>query len=400
MLPLPSEHARHWTLAPDVVFLNHGSFGACPRSVLERQTELRAELEREPLSFFLRGYQERLDHARERLSAVLGARPEDVAFVPNATTGVNTVLASLELAPGDELLVTDHTYAACTNAARFFVERAGARVVVAHLPFPLTASGEILEAVLAAVTARTRVAIIDTITSPTGLLLPVARIVEALAERGVDTLVDGAHAPGMVPLDLDAQGAAWFVGNCHKWLCAPKGVGVLHARADKRAALRPLVISHGAAMPPAAGDRFRLEFDWMGTDDPTPILCLPDSIDFLSGLLPGGLPALQARNRSLALQARDTLCEHLDVPAPAPDDMIAMLAAVPLPGLPPPPSHDHMAIEPLQAWLFDERGIEVPITRCSGVDGPMIRVSAQAYNSLDQYRYLARALGERVGLSG
>ena len=212
-----------WPLERGVIFLNHGSFGACPAEVLRQQAALRDEMEAEPVRFLSRELDDRLADARQALAAFVGADADDLAFVANATGGVNAVLRSLRFSPGEELLTTDHAYNACRNAFDFAAGRAGARVVVATIPFPLASPEEVVEAVLARVTPRTRLALLDHVTSPTGLVLPLERLVAALSGRGVEVLVDGAHAPGMVPLDLGALGAAYYSGNCHKWLCAPKG---------------------------------------------------------------------------------------------------------------------------------------------------------------------------------
>jgi len=226
--------AMHWSLDPSVAYLNHGSFGACPFAVLAFQAALRLEMEREPVDFMSAALPARLNAAREALAAFLGADPLDLVFVPNATTGVNAVLHSLSFGPDDELLVTSHTYAACRKAIEFVAARSRARVTVAKLPFPCRDAEEILAAVLECVTPRTRLALIDHVTSPTALILPLKRLVGELQARGVDTLVDGAHAPGMVPLALTELGAAYYTGNAHKWLCAPKGAAFLHARRDRR----------------------------------------------------------------------------------------------------------------------------------------------------------------------
>jgi isopenicillin-N epimerase len=348
-----SPDARHWLLDPTITMLTHGTFGSTPRVVLDAQTAWRERLEREPVRFLDRELEENLAIVRARLGAFLGASPEDLAFVGNATTGVNTVLHALRFDRGDELLTTDHDYNAVLNALHHVADRDGARVVVAAIPFPISSSDEAVDPILAAVTARTTLAVVSHVTSPTALVLPIDRIVRELADRGVDTLVDGAHAPGQVPLDLDGIGAAYTTGNAHKWLCAPKGAAYLHVRADRRDRIRPLVISHGANERRTDRSRFRAEFDWMGTGDPTAILSIPAALDFLGSLRPGGWPALMAANHALALEARDRLSHALGIDPPAPDEMIGAMTALPLPvDLP----------WDVKARLYDEYRIEVPVS--------------------------------------
>lgn len=382
----------HFLLDPEVTFLNHGSFGACPREVLEVQRRFQDQLEREPVRFFQHELPALLAEARAALAAVLGARADDLAFVANATAGVNTVLRSLSFGPGDELLRTDHGYNACNNALQFVADRAGARVNVARLPFPVASEQEVVDAVLAAVTPRTRLALIDHVTSPTGLVLPIERIAGELADRGVPALVDAAHAPGMVELDLSATRAAYVTGNCHKWLCTPKGAAFLWVRRELQGEVRPLVISHGANAGLQGPGRFRAEFDWTGTWDPSAQLAIPAAIRFLERALPGGLPAVRLRNHALALEARAILCDALGVPPPAPPAMIGALAAVVIPGEYPPLAQGQ--IDPLQRRLYEEHRIEVPI-----VPFPpgrrLVRVSAQLYNERGDYEKLARAIVQR-----
>ncbi len=327
---MPSELAAHWILDPGIVFLNHGSFGATPRPVLEAQDAWRARMEREPVAFFARDLEPALDAAREALGAFVGADPDDLAFVTNATTGINIVAASLVLRAGDEVVVTDHAYPAARNALAAAVERTGARLVTAAIPFPGTTPERARDAILDAVGPRTRLVLLDHVTSATALVLPVAEIVAALAARGVETLLDAAHSPGMLELDLDAIGAGYATGNCHKWLCAPKGSAFLHVRRDRQAAVRPLVISHGATSSRVDRSAFRLEHDWTGTLDPSAWLAVPAAIEFGAGLLPDGWPGLRARGHRLALEARDLLCGVLEQPPPAPDAMIAAMVAVPM----------------------------------------------------------------------
>jgi len=388
-----SELAQHWTLDPEVEFLNHGSFGACPRHVLELQQELRARMERQPVLFLSRELEPLLDEARSALARFVGADSDDLAFVPNATAGVNTVVRSLRLLPGDEVLTTDHAYNACRNALRV-LEPAGVRVVTAAVPWPGVTPAQVTDAVLGAVTPRTRLALIDHVTSPTGLVFPIETLVRALAERGVDTLVDGAHAPGMLPLDLRRIGAAYYTGNCHKWLCTPKGSGFLHVRRDRQEGVLPLAVSHGFNSTRTDRSRFRLLFDWGGTDDPTPFLCIPEAIRFLGTLLPGGWPALMQRNRELALAGRDVLCEALAVPPPAPAEMIGSLAAVPLPDSGGPPPAAGSMNDPLQAIVYERHRIEVPIFVFPRHPRRLVRIAAQVYNSRPQVERLARALKE------
>lgn len=389
-----------WRLDPSVTFLNHGSFGACPEAVLATQAEWRDRMEREPVLFLGRELEGLLEAARAQVGAFIGADPDDLAFVPNATAGVNTVLRSLNFASGDELLTTDHEYNATLNAIGEVARRDKARVVIAAIPFPLRDPSEAVDAIVAAVTPRTRLALVSHVTSPTGLVLPIADIVRELGGRGVDTIVDAAHAPGMVPVDVNALGAAYWTGTAHKWICAPKGSAVLHVRRDRQPGLRPLAISHGANDPRPDRSRFRLEFDWTGTLDPTPWLSIPAAIDVMGRLAPGGWPAVMATNRALALAGRDVLCDRLSIEAPAPDEMIGSLAAVLL-----PMERDDVAATELQLALFDEDRIEVPVygwpvpaARPPG-DGPRgvtVRISAQLYNRLEDVERLATALRARL----
>jgi isopenicillin-N epimerase len=380
-----------WPLDPAVTFLNHGSFGACPRAVLDAQARLREQLEREPVLFLSRELEGRLDEARAALGAYVGSLPDDLAFVPNATTGVNTVLRWLDLDPDDEILATDHAYNACRNAVDAVAARGRARIVVAPVPFPLRGPEEVLDAVLGRVTRRTRLALLDHVTSPTGLVLPIERLVRELAGRGVDALVDGAHAPGMVPLDLGALGAAYYTGNCHKWMCAPKGAGFLHVRPDRQAGVRPLVISHGANSRRTDRSRFRLEFDWLGTVDPTAYLTVPEAIRYMGSLLPGGWPALMAHNRATALAARDRLRVALAVSPPAPESMIGSLVAMPVSSAFGPGSVDGER-DPLHAALFDRFGLELLVFTWPAFSTRILRVSAQIYNTAADYERLAEAL--------
>lgn len=392
-------YAAAWGLDPTFDFLNHGSFGACPTAVLAVQRELRDRMEAQPLRFLARELEPLLDEARHALAAFLGADPAGLAFVPNATTGIATVLAAWDLAPGDEILTTSHVYPAVRAALARLAVRTGAVVVEAPVPFPIAGPEVVEQAVLAAVSPRTRWAVLDHVTSPTALVFPVERLVPALAARGIETLVDGAHAPGQVAVDVAALGAAYYVGNCHKWLCAPKGAGFLVARADLRDALLPIVPSHGEASFRTDRPRFRLAFDWTGTDDPTPYLAVPAALRFLEGLVPGGWPAIRARNHGLAVEAQGLLAAALGIVPPAPAAMLGAMAALPL-GPDPDPRPSAFPFDYAVKNRLLARGFEAPVFAFPRYPDRVLRVSAFLYNAADQFRRLAGALPAALGDRG
>ena len=249
----PTRFKAHFSLDPGVACLNHGMLGACPISVQQRQSTLRAQLERQPAAFVLRALPALLDTARNCLAEVIGADPQDLLLLPNVTTAMSAVLRSRIFAPGDQILTTDHAYLSCRNLLDFIARSTGAEVMVAPVKVPVHHPDAIVDAVLERVTARTRLAVLDHVTSPTAIVFPIARLVERLAALGIDTLVDGAHAPGMLPLDVIAIGAAYYAGDCHKWLCTPRGAGFLHVRRDRQDGLHPPVISRGYGMQRRAG---------------------------------------------------------------------------------------------------------------------------------------------------
>jgi isopenicillin-N epimerase len=385
---------EHWTLDPTVTFLNHGSFGATPRRVLEVQSEWRARMEREPVLFLARELESLLDEARATLADFLGADTAGVAWVSNATAGVNAVLRSLDLDQHDELLVITHEYNASRNALEYVAQLAGSKVVAVDVPFPIASQDAVVERVLQNVTARTRLLLIDHVTSQTALVFPVERIVAELNARGIDTLVDGAHAPGMLPLNLRSMNVAYYTGNLHKWVCAPKGAAFLYVRENRRYAIRPTSISHGANSTRRDRSRYLLEFDWVGTVDPTPWLCVPEALRVIASLVEGGWPEVMWRNHALALRARDILIEALQIAKPAPDEMLGSMAAVPLPDSTATsiawPNND-----PLQDELFERHRIEVPINLWPQWPKRVLRVSAQLYNEVSEYEKLAENLSLR-----
>jgi isopenicillin-N epimerase len=388
-----------WDLDPTITFLNHGSFGACPRPVLEAQWALIRELEADPVRFLARELEDRLDAARQSVAGFLNADPEGVVVVPNATTGVATVLASARLRPGDELLTTNHEYNATLNALTAVAERARARVVRADIPLPIRHPEEAVEALIRLVTPRTRLALVSHVTSVSGLVLPIETIVRELDRLGVDTVVDAAHAPGMVPVDLRALAPAFWTGNGHKWLCGPKGAGVLYVREDRRDRVLPLVTSHGRNDPRSDRPILWKEFDWQGTSDPTAFLALPEAIRVIGGLSAGGWPEHLAANRAMAINARRRLNDALGLEPIAPESMLGSMAAIPLPE----PMDEDASERPIWSLAEEER-IEVPIgpfpVRAARAEGAppsatLLRISAQRYNEPEDYERLADALLRR-----
>jgi isopenicillin-N epimerase len=378
LIELGSAARAEFLLDPDVVFLNHGSFGAVPRAVLATQDEWRRRVERQPVRFLVRELGPALRQAADSLGDFLGVSGCDLVFVDNATAAINTVLRSLPLAPGDEVLHTNHGYGAVKKAIRFACERAGATPVEAHVPFPITDADEVVQAVAAGMSARTRLAVIDHVTSPTALVWPVERIAALCRERGVRVLIDGAHAPGMLPLDIAALGADYYAGNCHKWLFAAKGTGFLWAAPQRQAALHPLVVSWGH------GDGFAKAFDWPGTRDFSGWLAVPAAIEFHRRL---GGEALCRRNNALAADAAERLCTSLGVTPAAPSSMRAAMVTIRLPTDQP---GTRAVADSIHDRLSDEHRIEVPIIDFA--DRLWVRISAQCYNELPDYARLGEVL--------
>ena len=366
-----------WTLDPDFLTVNHGSYGATPRIVLAAQDEWRRRMEAQPTRFFSRELPGALRDAAAVLAGALSAEADDVVFVPNATTGCNAVLRSMRLSAGDEILHASHVYNAVRNTMVYVAERSGAKVVSAELPFPRPDKKTVLANIEKAITKNTRIAVIDHITSPSGLVLPIAEIVALCHAAGVPVLVDGAHGPGQVPLDLKTLDADWYVGNCHKWWSAPKGCGFLYARGDRRTELHPVTISHGY------GAGFTKEFDWTGTIDPTAYLALPAALDFFNRL---GGAALMERNRLLAAEAGALLASTLGTEVGARSEMAGAMALVRLPF---DMSPTREAVVPVRA-ILQAAGTDCPVHGLAG--GPWLRLSAYAYNEMADYERLAELL--------
>lgn len=389
MSPFGRTMLDEWCLDPDVTYLNHGTVGAPPRRALEAQDSIRRSMERQPAQFLLRELSAiavggprpgppRMRVAAERVARFLGANGPDVAFVDNATTAVNAVLRSIAFRPGEEILITDHAYGAIRNAAAFRARESGAAVRIMEIPGPPYDGGRILEALEEALSPRVRLAIIDHITSETALLLPITAIVSLCRNRGVPILVDGAHAPGAVPVDLGALGADWYAANLHKWAYAPHSSGILWRDPASRQELHPPVISWGL------DQGFAVEFDWVGTRDPSAHLAAPEGIAFLEEL---GVGSVRDYNHRLAWEAGQLLADRWGTKVPAGESMIGTMVTLPLPERLGGSGEDAARVR--DHLLFDHR-IEVQIHAWRG--RLWTRVSAQVYNERSDVERLSRAV--------
>ncbi|SER15269.1 isopenicillin-N epimerase [Solimonas aquatica] len=378
-------------LDPELVFLNHGSFGALPREVWEAQQRWQLEMERNPVAFLGRRSAILLREAREALGTALGAAAGHLVFMPNATTGVNVVAQSLRLQAGDEVLASDLEYGACDAAWEHLCARQGAHYRRVEIPLPYQRE-HVLARLLAAITPRTRLIFLSHISSTTALILPVAELCQAARERGILTLIDGAHAPGQIALDIEAVGADFYAGNCHKWLCAPKGAGFLYARPEHHGLLEPTVLSWGYAASRAGHSGFdaylgrslfERRMQWQGTRDISAWLAVPAALAFQAR---HDWPAQRARCHALAAQALHTLTQRFGLSPIAQDQDWAQMVAIPVPAQDP---------ESLRRSLFEDSGIEIPVTYHGGQ--VFVRLSVQAYNSADDVARLLAAPALQIG---
>ncbi len=367
-------------LREDVAFLNHGSFGACPKPVFEAYQRWQRELEREPVEFLGRRHNGLLAEARSALAQYVGAEQDDLVFVTNATTGMNIVARSMPLKTGDEVLSTDHEYGAVDRMWRFLCQKAGASYVRAPIPVPVGSADEVVEAVWSRVTPHTRVLSLSHITSPTAIVLPIVELVRRAREAGITTLVDGAHAPGQVRLDLPNLGADFYTGNCHKWMMAPKGAGFLYARSEKQRLLVPLVLSWGLDPEKPGPSRFVDLHEWQGTRDIAAFLSVPEAIRFMQD---HDWDRVRGRCHALVRHARAGICEVTGLLPLTPDspEWYVQMAAFPLPAVSP---------EAFQKRLFDEFQVEIPVIPWNS--RALLRISIQGYNTEEDVDRLVAAL--------
>ena len=366
-------------LDPELAFLNNGSFGAMPKEILEHQDRIRREAEWEPIGFMRRAYAGGLRDALRPVARILGGDSAHGVFVENATAGINAVLRSWDFGPGDAILTTTHTYGAVLQTLRYVCGRSGAALIEVEVPFPIDGPDAVVEAVEASWVDGIRMAVFDHISSATGLVYPIEALVRLCRDRGALSLVDGAHVPGQIHVDLSGLGADFYVGNLHKWLYAPKGCAVLFMASAHRERVHPVVISHGY------GDGLAAEFDWVGTRDLSAWLSAPSAVRFLEAL---GPERVRGWNHGLRREGAALLCSTWGTQAPAPDQMLAALATLDPPCRIPGDVDSAAAVE---RALFARHKIVVPVVPFG--DRSWIRISAQIFNDLEDYERLARAIG-------
>lgn len=389
--PKKSEMSKHWRLNEKIVFLNHGSYGATPTIVLNEQKRWQLLLEKDPVKFFEDIAPKALIESRKAIANLVNCDYEDLALIENATSGVNIILRSLKFDEGDEIIVPNHAYQACRNTIDYVAEKSGAVVVTCDIPFPIQGNQIIIDNIMKCVTENTKLAMIDTVTSPTGLLMPFEELVGLLESKGVNVLLDAAHGIGMIPLDIEKIGASYTTSNCHKWLCAPKGSAFLHVRKDLQSLIHPLTISHGMTAPLGDSTRFRHEFDWTGTRDVSAWCALPFVIDEFSKLVGMNWNEIMTHNRKLVIKGRNIICEKLSIIPPCPENMISSIATIKISSKQVSIT-DLYEIDPLHEKLLEDYNIQVPVWSWPNPQGRYIRISAQIYNNEDEYKYLANIL--------
>lgn len=385
-----------WPLEAGLTMLNHGSYGVTPEYVRTRQTELRARMDADPVRFFKVELEGLCDRARRALAAFVGCEAEGIALVPNATFAVATVLHSIDYSAGDEIVVTDQEYNATLNELRRICDRTGAVLRWARLPLPLPGPGAVVESVLDAVSERTRLVVVSQIASATGLVFPVDEIVRACRARGVEVLVDGAHAPGQVAVDLAGMAPTYYTGSCHKWLNTPKGSGFIYADESVRGRIKPLALSCRVHQTRADRAAYLCDFDYVGTGDYTANLVIPDAIEHMGAQHPGGWRGLMERNHAMVVEGAALIRERCGLEATAPDSMFGSMYGLLLPA-DPSPGREVVYEDPIWDALRGRHGIQAPVWDLVPAGARILRISAQLYNTIGDYERLAGALLVELG---
>ncbi len=374
--------------------LNHGSFGACPTEIINYQFELIKKMESLPTRFFTRIIKPLIAESMEILSGFVNAPANDMVFVRNATTASNAVINSIHFEKGDEIVTTNLIYGSCRNAIDHAAKTKGAVVKKAVIPFPVKSENEITELILGLITKRTKLIFIDHVTSETAMIMPVKKICDEANRLGIDIFIDGAHAPGMIPLDISAINPTYYTGNCHKWICAPKGSAFLYVRPDRQESTIPPVISNYFRQGETANEKLHNSFDWSGTMDYTSHACVGKTIEYLRNNVDGGWNEIMKRNHELAVTGRNIIVKKLHLNQYLSDELIGSMSTIKLDLT--TVKDPSTGLDVIQMKLLDEYKIEALITTLFPTNERILRISAALYNNENDYEQLAEALKKTV----
>ncbi len=395
-LPKPSALATHWSMNPNIVYLNHGSFGGTPTYVTNSQRALQTEMEYEAIEYFIDKLPTYLNTSKLALANFVGTDANNIVYTQNTTTGINCILSSMPSQVGDEWLTTNQSYGACVHALKQYAYQKGCTVVTAQIPYPVQNDVEIVAAFEAAITPKTKVALVDYITSATALILPIKKIITLLQSKGIKVVVDAAHAPGMVNFSIDELQPNYFVANCHKWICSPKGSAFMYVAPQHQDDVKPLVISHYNDTAEGTAAHWSNQFMWDGTHDYSTYITVKTALEYMPTLIEGGWAAIKNHNHNLVLTAAHTIANALQVQLPTTDAMVGSIVNIPMPNGKKPKHSFHSNTE-LKNILFEKYKIEVPIFMYPHAPQQWLRLSAQLYNSMEQYNYLLACLQQEFG---
>ncbi len=388
--PKPSSFSQYWNLRKDIVFLNHGSFGANPKFITEKQKEYIDLLESEPVDFSVRQWYPLYYDNKKALAEFAGTSEHNIYLVPNTTIGINHILHNMNDSE-KQWLTTNHGYGACLHAFNKIGERKGNEITKVNIPFPLHDESQILEAIQHGIGPRTSIAMIDYISSATGIVFPIKKIIDLLHSKDIRVIVDASHAPGMVDFVLDELGADYFVANCHKWICSPKGSAFVYVHPKHQKEYKPVFYSFYNDWDIDREAHWSNQFIWEGTKDYSAYLCIKDALEYLPSLVSGGWDEIKQRNKSLALEGATLLAEKLEVELPVPKSMLGNIVTIPLWDDKIPSINFNYYTE-VKNILYDQYKIEVPCFFFPQAPKQYFRISAQLYNSIEQYAYLADSL--------
>ncbi len=394
-LPNYNSLVNNWSLNQEIVYLNHGSFGATPSKVLQKQNQLQLEMEAEAVQFFIDKLPNLINESKLALANFVGTNTNNIVFTPNTTTGVNTILHSIVGKPGDAWLTTNHAYGACANAFKHFAKNQQCTVVTANIDYPIINEDAIIEAIEKSITPKTTIALIDFVTSASAIILPIKKIINLLQSKGIQVIIDAAHAPGMVDFNIDELQPDYFIANCHKWICSPKGSAFIYVAPQHQANIHPLVISHYNDMAPNTAAHWSNQFMWDGTHDYSAYICIKDALETMPTFINDGWENIKKQNHELVWQAAAKIANKLQVNLPAPKEMIGSICNIPMPNGEAPLQKFHSNVA-LKDKLFRLYNIEVPVFMFPNAPTQWLRISAQLYNSMEQYDYLLECLKEEL----